>query len=66
MGAAIVAGRRAMNGPSPSPRAGGLPIALGTMAGAIGGALAGQATIGVLAGFAVGTVVAIVIWRRDR
>lgn len=55
-----------MSAPSPSPRAGGMPIAFATMAGAIGGALLGEATIGVLAGFATGVVIAVVIWRRDR
>ncbi len=65
-GAASVAERPAMNKPPHSPKAGGMPIALGVMAGAIGGAVFGEATAGLLIGLTIGIVIAVVIWRRDR
>jgi len=46
--------------------AGGAFIAISILIGAIAGGVTGQPTIGVLAGIAVGTVVAVLIWRRDR
>ncbi len=53
--------------PSPrNPRAGGMPIALGTMIGVIAGALLGQTTIGFFVGLATGIAVAVLIWRNDR
>ena len=48
------------------PRAGGALIAGGTLAGAAAGIALGQATIGVLAGFAAGTLAALLVWVRDR
>lgn len=47
-------------------RAGGSLIALGTIAGTLGGGLLGQPSAGLLAGFASGSAVAVVIWLRDR
>lgn len=55
-----------MNRPSQSPKAGGMPIALGTLGGAIIGAVFGEATIGLLVGLALGIGIAVIIWRRDR
>jgi hypothetical protein len=55
-----------MSRPPHSPQAGGMPIALGTLAGAVGGAILGEATIGLLVGLAIGSVIALWIWRRDR
>ncbi|MGN7160029.1 hypothetical protein [Sphingomonas sp. SAFR-052] len=55
-----------MNRPSQSPKAGGMPIALGTLGGAIIGAMFGEATIGLLVGLALGVGIAVIIWRRDR
>ncbi len=42
---------------------GGAPLALLTIAGVIIGGLLGQPTIGLLAGFGLGVLVALVIWR---
>ncbi len=51
-------------------RAGGSLIALGTIAGTIGGGLAGQPSAGLLAGAAAGALGALAVWvvdrRRDR
>jgi len=55
-----------MNRPSQSPKAGGMPIALGTLGGAIIGAVFAEATIGLLVGLALGIGIAVWIWRRDR
>ncbi len=43
--------------------AGGAPIALLTIAGAIVGGLMKQPVIGMLGGFGLGVVIAIVVWR---
>ncbi len=56
----------AMTTPPHNPRAGGLPIAAGTLFGAIIGALLGEATIGLLVGLALGIAIAVLIWRSDR
>lgn len=48
------------------PQAGGFFIALAAMAGAILGGLAGQPSIGLLAGCAVGALAAVVLWLADR
>lgn len=55
-----------MHRPTHSPQAGGMPIALGTLGGAVIGAVFGEATIGLLAGLAIGIAIALWIWRRDR
>lgn len=52
--------------PSRAPMAGGFLIAAGLMLGAILGAIAGQPSIGFLAGGGVGVVLAVAIWLRDR
>lgn len=46
--------------------AGGFFIAALTMIGVIGGGLMGQPSIGLLAGLALGTAIAILIWWRER
>ncbi|NJR80157.1 hypothetical protein [Sphingomonas corticis] len=52
--------------PSRSPVAGGFPIALGAILGTVGGLVAGQPTIGFLAGLAIGAALALLIYLRDR
>ncbi len=49
-----------------NPRAAGAIIAITVIAGAIIGAVRGQPTIGVLAGTALGTAIAIIVWLVDR
>lgn len=51
---------------SKSPMAGGFPIALGAIGGTVAGLVAHQPTIGFLAGLALGVIVALLIWWRDR
>ena len=46
--------------------AGGFAIALLSIAGVIVGSIKGQPTIGLLAGFAAGVAVALVVWAVDR
>lgn len=55
-----------MTRPPHSPKAGGMPIALGVMGGAILGAVFGEATMGLLIGLALGIAIAVAIWRLDR
>lgn len=56
-----------MTDPSPSdprmPVGGGAPIALLIVAGAVVGGLMGQPVIGLLAGLALGVLIAIALWR---
>lgn len=47
-------------------RAGGSLIALGSIAGTFGGGALGQPSIGLLVGFGAGTLLAVLIWLRDR
>ena len=51
---------------SPPPRAAGAIIAFTLIVGAIVGTAEGQPTIGVLAGFGIGVLVALILWLRDR
>jgi hypothetical protein len=51
---------------SPSPTAGGAPIALAAIAGALIGFFAGETTIGFLIGMTLGIAVALAIWWRQR
>lgn len=46
--------------------AGGVFIAILTIAGAIVGGLMGQPSIGMLAGFAAGCSIAVAIWWKER
>lgn len=55
-----------MNRAPHTPKAGGMPIALGVMGGAIIGAVFGEATMGLLIGLGAGVAIAIAIWRLDR
>ncbi len=48
------------------PRAGGALIAGSILAGAVIGIALHQATIGVLAGTAIGITAALLLWWRDR
>ena len=47
-------------------RGGGSLLAIGTIAGTIGGGLHGQPVVGLLGGLAIGTAIAVVIWLVDR
>lgn len=55
-----------MSVPSRSPAAGGFPIAIGALAGAVIGFTLGEATIGFLIGAAAGVVIALGIWLFER
>ena len=48
------------------PAAGGLPLALGAIGGAVIGFATGQPTLWFLAGLALGIVAALLIWWRGR
>jgi UDP-N-acetylmuramyl pentapeptide phosphotransferase/UDP-N-acetylglucosamine-1-phosphate transferase len=52
--------------PTRTPRAGGALILLAILVGAGAGVAFGQPTIGILAGIAVGLVLATLIWLNDR
>jgi hypothetical protein len=52
--------------PSENRSAGGVFIALGTIAGAVTGAFFGQPSIGFLTGLALGSALALMIWLRER
>lgn len=47
-------------------RAGGFILAVCILAGAIVGVILGEASAGLLAGAALGTLIALVLWWRDR
>jgi uncharacterized membrane protein (UPF0136 family) len=51
---------------TPAPRAAGALLALSIIAGALIGVLCGESTIGILAGTAIGLVIAISFWWRER
>ena len=51
---------------TPAPRASGFFIAVAVVAGAVIGARLGQPSIGVLAGAAAGTALALALWLLDR
>ena len=52
--------------PSPSPVAGGFPIAIGALIGTAVGVALRQPTIGFLGGLGLGCAIALVVWLRDR
>jgi len=52
--------------PKATSSAGGVFIALFTLAGTIAGGFMGQPSIGLLAGLALGVAIAITIWLKDR
>jgi hypothetical protein len=47
-------------------RSGGSLLALSLIAGAIGGVVARQPSIGILAGFGIGMVLLLAVWLLDR
>jgi len=47
-------------------RAGGFILAICILAGAIVGVILGEASAGLLAGAALGTLIALALWWRDR
>ena len=55
---------------SPSPAseksAGGIFIAFGAIAGVLVGGMLGQPSLGFLSGLALGSIVALIIWLRER
>lgn len=55
-----------MTSNTPSPAAGGFPIAVGAIGGTIVGVVMRQPTIGFLTGLIAGIAVAVVIWLRGR
>lgn len=55
-----------MTPPKPPAAAGGFLIAIGAILGAFGGAFFGESTRGFLVGLAVGGVLALLMWLRDR
>lgn len=55
-----------MKAPQTNSQAGGFVIAAAIIAGVVGGAIAGQPSMGVIAGAAVGIALATWIWLRDR
>lgn len=46
--------------------AGGIFVALGLLLGAIGGIALDQPSLGMVTGFAIGSLIALVIWFVDR
>jgi len=52
--------------PTPAPRAGGALLALCVIAGAGIGLAKGQATLGILAGTAIGILICAGLWLADR
>lgn len=48
------------------PKAGGALLAISIMVGAVAGIALGQASAGVIAGTAIGIVIALALWWRDR
>lgn len=46
--------------------AGGFPIAIGALGGTIVGLIVRQPSIGFLAGLALGTLIALAIWLKER
>lgn len=56
----------ASNIPSRAPLAGGFLIAIAVMVGAIWGIRQGQASLGVVVGFAIGAALAGAIWLVER
>lgn len=50
--------------PSRSPVAGGAPLAISIVLGAVIGLVVGQPSIGILAGTTVGIAIALAVWLR--
>ncbi len=49
-----------------APQAGGAIIAGCIIAGVVGGSMVGQPSVGFLGGTAIGVLIALLIWLRDR
>jgi hypothetical protein len=49
-----------------STKAAGFILAISILAGAVAGAIVGQPSLGFLAGFAAGAVIAILFWLAER
>jgi len=49
-----------------SPTGAGAIIAFLVMAGTIGGGILGQPSIGLLSGFGLGVLIAVILWWRER
>jgi len=52
--------------PRKDARSGGSLLAISVIAGAVGGTLAGQASIGFLIGVAIGLALLLLVWLIDR
>lgn len=52
--------------PKKPARAGGFFLAVLTLGGAVAGGLAGQPSIGLVAGFVLGVAIALALWWKDR
>jgi len=57
---------RAMAGRGKFTQAGGFILAVSILAGTVAGLVAGQSSIGILAGAAAGILLAILVWVLDR
>ena len=55
-----------MNSPRKNLQSGGFLLALAVVAGAVGGTMAGEPSIGILAGFGVGLLLLLAVWLIDR
>jgi hypothetical protein len=55
-----------MDGRGGVRKAGGFILAASILAGAVGGAVVRQSSVGVLAGVAVGALLALLVWLIDR
>ena len=55
-----------MSAPKHRPRSGGFVLAVSILAGAVGGILAGEPSLGFLAGLGVGLLLLLLIWLKDR
>lgn len=49
-----------------SPQAAGSLLALSIIVGAVAGTILGQPSVGVVAGTAIGILISVVVWLRDR
>ena len=52
--------------PKKDARSGGALLALSIVAGAVGGTIGGQPSLGFLAGLAAGLVILLLVWVTDR
>ena len=52
--------------PTRTPQAAGFILAISVLAGAVAGAIAGQPSIGFLAGLAAGVLISLLFWLNER